>query len=523
MRSLTIWIGFILLSISTISAQDILLNDETDVFRADVLNVFIDSSGEKEFSEISSESFQSNFNAVDASTPFPPGRDVHWFEFTLDNRSNYDQEWVFNFQNWSYVDLYFRADSLAFENRKTGHLVPYSKRDYPEGNRSLISVNLPAGSLITCYARLDPVFNNFQDPLNYKFSISPRGTHDQKIHNSNKLSYVFFGIYLVMLLYNLFIFISTRDRAYGFYLLTLLVMILEVSDNSGIIMDLFPNLDILPQILNIWNPIEPHLVTIALLLYVDAFLKIKDRFPVWHKAFRFMIYFVMFLGAIILINFDLGEKLAVLAAAPFIVMVFAVGIKSYRDKYPGSVYFLLGHTFWFMGGVTKMIGQVFPSDSQQDFVTFHAMALGSSLEMVLFSLALANTINHLRKENEQKQARIINQLQENAELQTKVTRELEDKVAERTQEITKQNEEIALQAKKLEEEKERSDRLLLNILPLETAEELKKTGHATPRFYENVSILFVDITKFSKMARDMSPNDIVQGSGLYFFRLRFHH
>lgn len=507
MKSVFFTLFFVLFTSALGNTQTIVLHEGTELIRPEQIEVYLDANGEANFQDILSNA---SFENIDADIPFPSGRDIHWVHFKIQNDFNFDNDWVFDFQNWSYVDFYFSRGSNDYELKKTGHLLPYRERDYAEGARSVLTIHLKANQDIDCYVRLNPQFNNFVDPLNFQFTLSPRSEFDSKVHNSTKISYIFIGICLVMLLYNFFIFISTRDRAYGFYLITLTVLILEISDNSGILLGLFPNFDALPQILNFWNPIEPHLTTIALLFYVHAFLRVKERYPFWHKVFMFMVYFVIVLAAIILINFELGEKLAVLAAVPFIFMVFTVGIKSLRAKYPGSIYFIIGHTFWFIGGVTKMIGQVFPTQAHGDFFTHHAMALGSSIEMVLFSLALANTINHLRKENEQKQAKIISQLQVNAELQTKVTRELEDKVAERTVEITKQKEEIAAQALNLEVEKDRSERLLLNILPQEVAEELKKTGHATPRFYESVTIIFVDIIEFSKMVRNMSPTAIVQ-------------
>ena len=50
----------------------------------------------------------------------------------------------------------------------------------------------------------------------------------------------------------------------------------------------------------------------------------------------------------------------------------------------------------------------------------------------------------------------------------------------------------------IEDEKQRSEKLLLNILPYETAEELKQKGSATPRHYEMVSVLFTDFKGFTK-------------------------
>jgi adenylate cyclase len=60
------------------------------------------------------------------------------------------------------------------------------------------------------------------------------------------------------------------------------------------------------------------------------------------------------------------------------------------------------------------------------------------------------------------------------------------------------------------QEKERSDELLLNILPHETAEELKLHGKATPKYYVNVSVLFTDFQGFTKIAEQLTPQELVE-------------
>jgi class 3 adenylate cyclase len=59
-------------------------------------------------------------------------------------------------------------------------------------------------------------------------------------------------------------------------------------------------------------------------------------------------------------------------------------------------------------------------------------------------------------------------------------------------------------------EKNRSEKLLLNILPIEVAEELKDSGFVKPIFYENVSILFTDFEGFTKIAERMSPEELLK-------------
>jgi class 3 adenylate cyclase len=62
----------------------------------------------------------------------------------------------------------------------------------------------------------------------------------------------------------------------------------------------------------------------------------------------------------------------------------------------------------------------------------------------------------------------------------------------------------------IEKEKERSENLLLNILPAETAEELKQHGEAKARSFESVTIIFTDFKGFTALAAKMSPEDLVK-------------
>jgi adenylate cyclase len=60
------------------------------------------------------------------------------------------------------------------------------------------------------------------------------------------------------------------------------------------------------------------------------------------------------------------------------------------------------------------------------------------------------------------------------------------------------------------EERHRSEELLLNILPLAVAEELKKNGFAEARHYDTATVLFTDFEGFSKISKQLSPNKLVQ-------------
>lgn len=61
----------------------------------------------------------------------------------------------------------------------------------------------------------------------------------------------------------------------------------------------------------------------------------------------------------------------------------------------------------------------------------------------------------------------------------------------------------------LEDEKRKSDQLLLNILPQEIATELKRFGKVKPVYYESASVLFTDFKDFTSLSETMTPEELV--------------
>ncbi len=63
--------------------------------------------------------------------------------------------------------------------------------------------------------------------------------------------------------------------------------------------------------------------------------------------------------------------------------------------------------------------------------------------------------------------------------------------------------------RKLQEEQERSENLLLNILPKDVAEELKHNGRTKAKKHDNVTVFFSDFKNFTKIAEQLSPEELV--------------
>lgn len=107
---------------------------------------------------------------------------------------------------------------------------------------------------------------------------------------------------------------------------------------------------------------------------------------------------------------------------------------------------------------------------------------------------------------------------------------LEMKIQERTKEIREQSKKIEKQKKQLEEErnkvieqqrllqieKDKSEKLLNNIIPKDTVTELKDKGKANARAYKKVTVMFSDFVGFTKISDALRPSELVQKLDFFF-------
>ncbi len=94
--------------------------------------------------------------------------------------------------------------------------------------------------------------------------------------------------------------------------------------------------------------------------------------------------------------------------------------------------------------------------------------------------------------------------------------ELEQTVTERTAELVTEKNRVEQQKEVIQKEKERSDKLLLNILPSNIAEELKENGTSPARHFNQVTVLFTDFVQFTTISEQLSPEELVAEINVYF-------
>ncbi|MFH2094493.1 MAG: 7TM diverse intracellular signaling domain-containing protein [Bacteroidota bacterium] len=328
---------------------------------------------------------------------------------------------------------------------------PLSTREIKTGNAPALSYTVKGNSANLLFLKLI-VPEKYRRDEQIRLYISASDQFFKQEVSGRFFQGIFLGIIIIMAVYNLFIFLSVRDSSYIYYVLTLLGSGLIWMNNMGYINEYF-------------TPFRPGLIhgidtsmffAIFLILFARSFLATKKHTPGWHK---FLNINLMIAGIIWVARFALPGLIDQTTTVSFLwgifllIFLFIITVVVLRRGYRPARYFFWANILFIAGTIIFIISNITGLIEQVPFLLY-TMEIGQVGEMALFSFALADKINVLKQENEQKQFEIIRQLRENEALKDKVNRELEQKVKERTREIEQQKEEIQAQRDEIEQQRD---------------------------------------------------------------------
>jgi len=359
-----------------------------------------------------------------------------WFKIPVENRTDLNNLILQVEQPIiDEIDFYEQIDSAKFGVTKMGEYLSFSNRLYhtPE---YYFDVKVPSGQMRTFYARIK-CKENMQVP----FSIGSRISIINKLIDTNIASGIYFGIMIVSILYNLFIYSTLKDKSYLFYVVYIfLVLCTQTSLQGYTFKYMWPNFPKLAE----YSPfIFPAFVGIVGLEFFKHFLQLKNRKPLYFRlSFIFLIPYFVSIGLGLSGYFSSSFRLVEITATAVSIFMLSVAYVIYKDGYSEARFFLIGWTI-FLLGICIYVLKDFELLPYNGF-TRYTMHFGSAVEVILLSFALADKINILKLEKEESQAEALAISQQNQKLIQEQNIILEQKVHERTVEIESANRELNL-------------------------------------------------------------------------------
>ncbi|QTS85752.1 response regulator [Ectopseudomonas khazarica] len=358
--------------------------------------VFEDVRGDASIDDVSSQAVQGSFRLHDKPVLNAGySRSVFWLRLDLQYLPRQEQgarSWLLElaYPPLDHLELYLPDDSGSFAlAQRTGDALPFDSRQIRQNNY-LFELSLEPGQTKRIYLRLESQ-GSIQAPLTL---WSPNAYLEEQPGRIYVLG-IIYGVLLVMLVYNLFIFLSVRDTSYLYYILYIASFgLYQISVNGAGIEYFWPD--------SPWwaNAATPFLIGSAALFgcqFARSFLHTVEHSP-WVDR---LLLVLMASGAAVMIlalciSYATALRLATYLALLFTVVIFAAGILAWLRGMRVARYFIFAWTAFLVGGIvnTLMVLGYVPNV----FLTMYASQIGSALEVGLLSLALADRINAMKEE-----------------------------------------------------------------------------------------------------------------------------
>jgi len=432
----------ILLLLSGLLSNQVLADSEQAFIFSDTLNlikiqgrgveVLKDTSNKLDFAQIcNSKAFaQSQFDIPN----FGVSPATNWVKFKVANNSQ-AEDLLINIAYPTINELNFYAVSPdgSYTVQRLGTYKKFSERLIQHPNY-IVKVHIPKGQSTVCY-----ISAKSGDQVMIPLTMGTVTTVMSSLMNKDWIFGIYFGIILVMALYNLFVFYSVRDKSYIYYVIYIvLVGLLQTSLHGYTFKYFWPDS---PWLAAHGIYLLTSLTPIAAVPFFRNFLQTKELAPRYDKALiGFVVVFCICIGLSFANQFNLSFTLQQLCTLVMSFFLLILGIQLMRKRYRPAKFFLLAWSI-FLAGVFIFILKDFGAVPYNNF-TFYTMPAGSALETILLSFALADKINVFRREKEEMQAQAMSALEENARIIREQNVVLEEKVNERTLELQQSNSEL---------------------------------------------------------------------------------
>ncbi|MGB3536033.1 MAG: 7TM-DISM domain-containing protein [Microcoleaceae cyanobacterium] len=473
------------------NSQTIILSNDNIKYPIGLnLEILEDKSRELTIKEITSPTYSNQFTPNDKELPnLGFSKSNFWIRFSVENEADAAIQWllVLNDARMSYIDFYIPSqDKSGFTVKTTGKAFPFNTREI-DHHSFVFNLPIVPGETTTFYLR----FNSLS-AVYFPLAIWQRRAFFRVENQALLVWGLHYGIFFIMIVYNFFLFLSLRDKSYLYYVL----LVILASIMQGLRQGFFEQY--------IWSDYSTRLsipliaipMLLVLLQFAVTFLNLKN-FDLGLCRIARGLQYVLF-TFLILLPFDPYFINEIETFFAFFVVIFILisALLVYRRGYQPARFYLLALMLPF---ASVFISNLSSFSLLPAFSWSFDTQLTSIIVLVsLYSFALADRINLIKKEKTEALSLALEAAKKNEKLIQEQNIILETKVNERTQELQERERQLRQAKEKAEAANLAKSTFIANMshelrTPLNAilgfSELMNNSDQLSPDYQENVNII----------------------------------
>lgn len=379
--------------------------------------------------DIASGKYNHLFKQVeDVNKNFGFSNSAYWLRLEVDNQTTRQENFFLeiNYPLLDSIEIYY--DELnEWLVKKSGDFYPFAQREVKNRN-FVFSLFVPTWETKIFYLRISAQGNTLRLPMTVWKTIE----FSEYNHNIQFFFGIIYGIILLIMLENIYIFVSIRDKTYLYYVFAMLSSFFLMTILNGHAFEyLWPE--------NVW--LQNHVLPLVMLslgfwasVFCRDFLEMKTYSTIVDKILWIfaLICLIVAIPSAILPYFIVSGIIVSIGFFEGLILLLASILAIIRGSISAR-YFFIGFSCYALGLIVyglKNFGFI-----PLTFFTDNSIHIGAALQVILLSFALGAKLKDFKRKN--------NQVQREAfELQKEINEQLEEKVLERTEEIQEKAREL---------------------------------------------------------------------------------
>lgn len=368
---------------------------------------------------------------------------VYWFRFRMANGTDAARSLYLEiaYPVLDRIEFHMLDDGHLLERHVLGDKQPFNERLIHHRN-FLVPLTLLPGESRTVYMRVDTT-SSMQVPL----ALWDRDAFFVAEQSRTMFEGFYYGIVLVMILYNLFVYRAVGERSFLYYVGYIAAMPLFLASLHGVSFQyLWPHA--------IWWNDQAIIVFLNLAIVFGAtfslrFLNVRrHNHPVLNLV---TVSLIVISGCLAAAGFIVPYSYMIL---PSILVAFlgcsvmlTVGVARWLKRDPAARYYTVAWVFMLFGGILMALSKF--TLLPRNFLTENATQVGSAIGVILLSVALADRLNQEKVRAFEAQQKLLSEERKariaqarTLHVQQEANARLEQRVLTRTQDLESLNERL---------------------------------------------------------------------------------